>query len=118
MIGADDGSEEGVDEKLPKKQRMATIMVDGAERLQNDGDTVEDGQQLLEGNVDPHEVLRVMGPRRVQLHLVREVQEGLIDCHIQMARSRGQVEPERPAAGLRDKYASIPTQLPTRLRSP
>ena len=33
------------------------------------------GEQLLEGNLDPHEVLRVMGPRRVQLHLVREVQE-------------------------------------------
>ena len=32
------------------------------------------GQQLLEGNPDPHEVLRVMGPRQVQLHLVREVQ--------------------------------------------
>jgi len=43
--------------------------------LLTDGDHVAVGQQLLEGNVDPHEVLRVMGPRRVQLHLVREVQE-------------------------------------------
>ena len=25
--------------------------------------------------MDPHEVLRIMGPREVQLHLVREVQE-------------------------------------------
>jgi DNA-directed RNA polymerase subunit beta' len=40
-----------------------------------DGDHVTVGQQLLEGNPDPHEVLRVMGPRQVQLHLVREVQQ-------------------------------------------
>ncbi|GGM03536.1 DNA-directed RNA polymerase subunit beta' [Nakamurella endophytica] len=74
-IVPDDGSEEVVYDKLPKTQRLATITVEGSERLLNDGDHVEVGQQLLEGNVDPHEVLRVMGPRRVQLHLVREVQE-------------------------------------------
>ena len=61
-------------DKLPKTQRLATITVDGSERLLVDGDTVQVGQQLLEGNPDPHEVLRVMGPRQVQLHLVREVQ--------------------------------------------
>jgi DNA-directed RNA polymerase subunit beta' len=33
------------------------------------------GQQLIVGSVNPHEVLRIMGPREVQLHLVREVQE-------------------------------------------
>ncbi|MEJ7648563.1 MAG: DNA-directed RNA polymerase subunit beta' [Nakamurella sp.] len=70
----DDGSEEVVYEKLPKTQRLATIAVDGSERLLTDGDHVEVGQQLLEGNADPHEVLRVMGPRQVQLHLAREVQ--------------------------------------------
>ncbi|TKV58640.1 DNA-directed RNA polymerase subunit beta' [Nakamurella flava] len=71
----DDGSEEIVYDKLPKTQRLATITVDGSERLLVDGDHVEVGQQLLEGNPDPHEVLRVMGPRQVQLHLVREVQQ-------------------------------------------
>ena len=75
VITPDDGSEEVVYDKLPKTQRLATITVDGSERLLNDGDEVAVGQQLLEGNVDPHEVLRVMGARRVQLHLVREVQE-------------------------------------------
>ena len=40
-----------------------------------DGDHVEVGQQLMEGAADPHEVLRVMGPRQVQIHLVNEVQE-------------------------------------------
>jgi DNA-directed RNA polymerase subunit beta' len=29
----------------------------------------------MEGAADPHEVLRVMGPRQVQVHLVNEVQE-------------------------------------------
>ena len=74
VIVPDDGSEELVYDKLPKTQRLATITVDGSERLLVDGDTVQVGQQLLEGNPDPHEVLRVMGPRQVQLHLVREVQ--------------------------------------------
>jgi len=73
-IVPDDGSEEIVYDKLPRTQRLATITVDGSERLLVDGDTVQVGQQLLEGNPDPHEVLRVMGPRQVQLHLVREVQ--------------------------------------------
>jgi DNA-directed RNA polymerase subunit beta' len=75
VIVPDDGSEELVYDKLPKTQRLATITVDGSERLLVDGDTVQVGQQLLEGNPDPHEVLRVMGPRQVQLHLVREVQQ-------------------------------------------
>ena len=74
-IVPDDGSEEVPYDKLPKAQRLATTVVDGQERLLTDGDHVAVGQQLLEGNVDPHEVLRVMGPRAVQLHLVREVQE-------------------------------------------
>jgi DNA-directed RNA polymerase subunit beta' len=48
---------------------------DGTERLLADGDHVEVGQQLMEGSADPHEVLRVQGPREVQIHLVKEVQE-------------------------------------------
>ncbi len=48
---------------------------DGSERLLSDGDHVDVGQQLLEGAADPHDVLRVMGPRQVQIHLVNEVQE-------------------------------------------
>ena len=50
-------------------------VVDGQERPLADGDHVHVGQLLLEGTADPHEVLRVMGPREVQLHLVREVQK-------------------------------------------
>ncbi len=40
-----------------------------------DGQHVDVGEQLHAGAVDPHEVLRILGPRAVQLHLVREVQE-------------------------------------------
>jgi DNA-directed RNA polymerase subunit beta' len=36
---------------------------------------VEVGQQLHAGAVDPHEVLRILGPRAVQVHLVKEVQD-------------------------------------------
>ena len=71
----DDGSEEIVYEKLSKRQWLAMTVVDGQERPLADGDHVHVGQLLLEGTADPHEVLRVMGPREVQLHLVREVQK-------------------------------------------
>ena len=71
----DDGGEEIVYEKLSKRQWLAMTVVDGQERPLADGDHVHVGQLLLEGTADPHEVLRVMGPREVQLHLVREVQK-------------------------------------------
>ena len=41
----------------------------------SEGDHVEVGQQLTVGAVDPKTVLRVMGQRAVQLHLVDQVQE-------------------------------------------
>ncbi|GAA4859765.1 DNA-directed RNA polymerase subunit beta' [Saccharopolyspora cebuensis] len=87
----DDGSEEIVYDKLSKRQRLAAISVEGTERQISDGDHVEVGQRLLEGAVDPHEVLRVMGPREAQLHLVNEVQEvyrsqgvGIHDKHVEV----------------------------------
>ncbi|MDI9995243.1 DNA-directed RNA polymerase subunit beta', partial [Rhodococcus ruber] len=75
-IVPDDGGEEVVYDKLSKRQRLHVIRkADGTEGVLADGDHVEVGQQLLEGAADPHEVLRVMGPRQVQVHLVNEVQE-------------------------------------------
>ncbi|WP_445166882.1 DNA-directed RNA polymerase subunit beta' [Mycolicibacterium sp. Dal123E01] len=72
----DDGSEEVVYDKLSKRQRLKVFKHDdGSERLLVNGDHVEVGQQLMEGSADPHEVLRVEGPRKVQIHLVKEVQE-------------------------------------------
>jgi DNA-directed RNA polymerase subunit beta' len=40
-----------------------------------DGDRVEVGQQLTEGSVNPHEILRVKGVLALQRHLVEEVQQ-------------------------------------------
>ena len=75
-IVPDDGGEEVVYDKLSKRQRLRVFKhEDGSERLLADGDHVEVGQQLMEGSADPHEVLRVQGPREVQIHLVKEVQE-------------------------------------------
>ena len=75
-IVPDDGGEEVVYDKLSRRQRLKVFKHDdGTERLLADGDHVEVGQQLMEGSADPHEVLRVQGPREVQIHLVKEVQE-------------------------------------------
>jgi len=64
IITPDDGSEE-IEYPILRRARL----------LVGDGDHVEVGQQLVAGAVNPHDVLRIMGPREVQLHLVREVQE-------------------------------------------
>jgi DNA-directed RNA polymerase subunit beta' len=39
-----------------------------------DGDQVHAGQQLTEGQLNPQDILRIMGPEAVQLYLVDEVQ--------------------------------------------
>jgi DNA-directed RNA polymerase subunit beta' len=64
VITPDDGTEE-IEYPILRRARL----------LVADGDQVEVGQQLVAGAVNPHDVLRIMGPREVQLHLVREVQE-------------------------------------------
>jgi DNA-directed RNA polymerase subunit beta' len=64
VIVPDDGSEE-VPYQVPMRSRL----------LVSDGEHVSVGQQLIQGAVNPHEVLRILGSREVQLHLVHEVQE-------------------------------------------
>jgi DNA-directed RNA polymerase subunit beta' len=64
VIVPDDGSEE-IAYAVSKRQRM----------MVGEGDHVEVGQQLLVGAKDPKQVLRILGPRQVQTHLVDEVQE-------------------------------------------
>jgi DNA-directed RNA polymerase subunit beta' len=46
----------------------------GARLRVHDGETVEAGQELTEGSVNPHDLLKVRGPRGVQEYLLREVQ--------------------------------------------
>jgi len=63
-VTPDDGSEP---EKF-KVSRRARLLV-------REGDAVVAGQPLTEGAMDPHDVLRILGPREVQKHLVEQVQE-------------------------------------------
>jgi len=39
-----------------------------------DGDVVEAGDELTEGSVNPHDILKIKGPRAVQAYLIHEVQ--------------------------------------------
>ena len=64
VVTPDDGSED-MSYPVTKRSRL----------LVSDGDHVAVGQQLVVGAVDPKKVLRILGPRAVQKHLVDEVQE-------------------------------------------
>jgi DNA-directed RNA polymerase subunit beta' len=65
IIVPDDGSDEIVHDKISNRVRLRV----------HDGDHTEVGEKLTEGTIDPHELLRVLGPRAVQVHLTNEVQE-------------------------------------------
>jgi DNA-directed RNA polymerase subunit beta' len=62
-VTSEDGKEE-VTYKVPRRQRLKVT----------DGGTVHVGDQITEGSVNPHEILRVMGPRAVQEYMVAEIQ--------------------------------------------
>ena len=64
IVVPDDGAEE-VAHQVSKRVRLLT----------EDGADVEVGEQLTVGAVDPKQVLRILGPRQVQWHLVDQVQE-------------------------------------------
>src|SRR5689334_17695523 len=65
IVIPDDGSEEIVYDKISKRVKLRA----------HDGSHVAVGEKLTEGTIDPHELLRIMGPRAVQVHLTSEVQE-------------------------------------------
>ncbi|MGH3746188.1 MAG: DNA-directed RNA polymerase subunit beta' [Micromonosporaceae bacterium] len=65
VVIPDDGSDEIVYDKIPRRVRLRA----------NDGDPIGVGEKLVEGTIDPHELLRILGPRSVQMHLVSEVQD-------------------------------------------
>ena len=66
VVTPDDGSEV---QEYPVSKR-SRLLVD-------DGDHVEVGQKLIVGTPDPQDVLRILGVRKAQEHLVDEVQAGL-----------------------------------------
>jgi DNA-directed RNA polymerase subunit beta' len=47
----------------------------GARLKVRDGQTVEAGDELTEGSVNPHDILKIKGARGVQLYLLQEVQK-------------------------------------------
>ncbi len=63
VIVPDDGSDE---HSYPVSKR--------ARLLVGEGEHIEVGTQLVQGAIDPKQVLRILGPRKVQMHLVDEVQ--------------------------------------------
>jgi DNA-directed RNA polymerase subunit beta' len=63
LITPDDGSEV---QEYPVSKRSRLLVADG--------DRVEVGQKLIVGTEDPHDVLRILGVRTAQEHLVQEVQ--------------------------------------------
>jgi DNA-directed RNA polymerase subunit beta' len=68
------GVRDQVDEhELPRGARLFRSDDGGIEVA--DGASVEVGQQLTVGAIDPHELLEVLGVRTSQLHLVQEVQD-------------------------------------------
>jgi DNA-directed RNA polymerase subunit beta' len=80
IVVPDDGAEE-IAYQVPMRSRL----------LVADGGRVKVGEQLIAGAVNPHEVLRILGSRAVQQHLVAEVQDvyrsqgvSLHDKHIEI----------------------------------
>ncbi|HEY8621129.1 MAG TPA: DNA-directed RNA polymerase subunit beta', partial [Dermatophilaceae bacterium] len=63
VLTPDDGSDEHA---YPVSKRSRLLVADG--------DHVEVGHKLVQGAIDPKQVLRILGPRSVQMHLVDEVQ--------------------------------------------
>jgi DNA-directed RNA polymerase subunit beta' len=64
IVTPDDGSDV---QEYPVSKRSRLLV--------GDGDHVEVGQQLTQGTPDPKEVLRILGVRKAQEHLVAEVQQ-------------------------------------------
>ena len=73
VITRDDG-EEDLEYLLPRRVRLEWEDGNQVRRSLADGDHVEAGQQLYAGTLDPQDILRVNGLRKVQEHLVEEVQ--------------------------------------------
>lgn len=80
VVTPDDGGEE-VAYPVTRRQKL----------LVEDGSRVEVGQKMVVGAIDPKQVLRILGPRATQVHLVNEIQSvyrsqgvGIHDKHIEV----------------------------------
>jgi DNA-directed RNA polymerase subunit beta' len=80
IVTPEDGSE-AVAYPITRRQKL----------LVEEGTKVSVGQQMVVGAIDPKQVLRILGPRATQTHLVHEIQEvyrsqgvGIHDKHIEI----------------------------------
>jgi DNA-directed RNA polymerase subunit beta' len=80
VVTPEDGSE-AVEYPIIRRQKL----------LVEDGQRVSVGQKMVVGAIDPKQVLRILGPRATQVHLVNEIQEvyrsqgvGIHDKHIEV----------------------------------
>ncbi len=80
VVTPDDGGEE-VAYPITRRQKL----------LVDEGTRVEVGQKMVVGAIDPKQVLRILGPRATQVHLVNEIQSvyrsqgvGIHDKHIEV----------------------------------
>jgi len=80
VVTPEDGSE-AVEYPVIRRQKL----------LVEEGMRVEVGQKMVVGAIDPKQVLRILGPRQTQIHLVNEIQEvyrsqgvGIHDKHIEV----------------------------------
>ena len=80
IVTPDDGGEE-VAYPITRRQKL----------LVEEGSRVDVGQKLVVGAIDPKQVLRILGPRATQVHLVNEIQSvyrsqgvGIHDKHIEV----------------------------------
>jgi DNA-directed RNA polymerase subunit beta' len=80
IVTPDDGGEE-VAYPFTRRQKL----------LVEEGSRVEVGQKMVVGAIDPKQVLRILGPRATQVHLVNEIQGvyrsqgvGIHDKHIEV----------------------------------
>ena len=80
IVTPDDGEEE-VGYPITRRQKL----------LVEEGSRVEVGQKMVVGAIDPKQVLRILGPRATQVHLVNEIQSvyrsqgvGIHDKHIEV----------------------------------
>ena len=73
IIVRDDGGDD-LEYPVARRTRLEFEDANGARVAIRDGVHVSIGQQLTAGQVDPQDVLRVRGLRKVQEHLVEEVQ--------------------------------------------
>lgn len=74
IIVRDDGQSD-IEHLVPRRARLEFEDSNRVRRSISDGDRVSVGDQLTAGTIDPQDVLRVQGVRKVQEHLVSEVQK-------------------------------------------